>query len=85
MGKYGSKRIWGKHHLALRPFAAVEQEEVPFSLDGNTTHVATDGRTCGGGTQKGQADHTVRGWAFTRTCPGDSGKLARRYQMRNRI
>ena len=44
------------HHLSL-PFSAVEEEEIPLTLDGNAAHIPADGRSGRCGTEEGETNH----------------------------
>jgi hypothetical protein len=48
------------HHLPLRALSAVEEEHIPFPLDGKRAHVPAHGGPGGGGAEEGQADHERR-------------------------
>src|SRR5690606_31898241 len=69
------------HHLPLRAFPAVEEEQLPLAVDHQRTDVAADGRPAGCCTEKGDADHLscvapwrragpARGWSTPRRFPG---------------
>ena len=45
------------HHLSLAPFSAVEEEEIPLTLDGNAAHIPADGRSGRCGTEEGETNH----------------------------